>query len=123
MGSRIATFLTLGATWVACGRDAAILLGAPVDEARARPVGEVIGTAATAEVIVSGRISAVCESSGCWVVLQDARGEKVYELMTDLAPASLSVPASVRGRPAVASGRLTGTGKDLRLRVTGFVVR
>lgn len=74
-------------------------------------------------VVVSGRISQVCRSSGCWFTLVDESGGREYSVLVDLAPrAAFTVPASVAGRRAVVSGFLAGSGDDRRLNAEGLLL-
>jgi hypothetical protein len=116
---------------------APVLFGAAACRSRSLELGEAVDAAAavtvshaTADstppgsVVVSGRVSEVCRSSGCWLVLEEVADGRVHQLYTDLKPeASFTVPTSVVGRQAVVSGRLVGDGPDRRLLARGLVLR
>lgn len=74
-------------------------------------------------VVIRGRIAEVCESSGCWFVLQQNDAGRLRQVMVDLVPmAGFTVPPSVRGHDARVMGRLMGEPPDVRLHATGMVL-
>lgn len=78
----------------------------------------------SAPVVVSGRVKEVCRSSGCWLILEETRGGKVYELYVDLKPrADFTVAPDLIGRDAFVSGIVTGRKPDLQLEAEGLAVR
>ena len=93
----------------ACGHSGPLASGQPVEASAAIPLSELLGAdapAPTEPVTVSGTISEVCRTSGCWFVLQEVKDGKLYELFTDLSTdAALSVPEAVRGRRTIGSGK------------------
>ena len=102
-------------------------LGEPVDVSKGVPISRLPGAGATGRpesLVVSGRISEVCSSSGCWFVLSEVVDGKVHELLVDLKPRStFTVPARLRGREAVVKGHLVGAEPDWKLLASGMVVQ
>jgi len=108
-----------------CG-SARLEFGEPIDETEARELPEVLQdmeAVAGSSVVVSGRISEVCASAGCWFVLQTTEDGKVHDLFIDLkGGADFTVPVSIRGRSAIVTGKLVGVRPDLKLNALGLIV-
>ena len=118
--------LTLAAACLGCKGEAPLAYGKSVEAGSAVPLAALLAgdpPPAPGPVVVSGRISQVCRSSGCWFTLVDETGGRQSSVLVDLSPrASFTVPASVVGRRAVVSGFLAGSGDDRRLNAEGLLL-
>jgi len=110
-----------------CGGEGRVELGNALDESAAVALAELLREGRVtppAPVVVSGRVGEVCQSSGCWFVLQDGTGDSFREVFTDLkSAASFAVPRHIGGRDAVVAGRLVTRDGNLQLRATGLVLK
>ncbi|MEW6071778.1 MAG: hypothetical protein AB1726_04160 [Planctomycetota bacterium] len=98
LGGALLAGLLLGA----CG-DGARRFGAPLRPEAGIPVSAL--AAAVEEhleqaVVVRGRVESVCQTAGCWCVLEEG-GAKLY-----VSIAAFALPAEVAGRECRAAGRL-----------------
>lgn len=122
---RTITLLLLAAACLGCKSEASF--GVKVEAGSAVPLARLLSAAppsAPGPVVVSGRISEVCRSAGCWFTLSDESGGRTYSILVDLKPrASFTVPAGVLGRRAVVSGRFARDGGDPRIDADGLVLR
>ena len=80
-----------------------------------------------AEVVIRGRIGAVCRSSGCWFVIEGEAGDGSNAIPASLrvdldAAADFRVPPTIQGRDALVRGRLHGAPPDTELRGTALVL-
>jgi len=108
-----------------CGRDGTIEFGGPVEAGAALTVAEVLDPshAEGEEVVVTGSISEVCRSAGCWFVVRQVAGGRNHEVLVDLEARTWRVPRSVQGRTALVAGRLVGETPDRRLVATALEIR
>ena len=87
--------------------------------AQARPLTDLSATDAGSEVVVSGTISRVCQTMGCWFYL--AQGESL--LYVDLEQGSrFTIPLDASGRRAVVAATYHADGGDARLVAKSAVV-
>lgn len=124
---RTIALLLLAVACLGCKGGPPRAYGAKVDVGSAVPLSRLLSAAppsAPGPVVVSGRISEVCRSAGCWFTLSDESGGRTYSILVDLKPrASFTVPAGVLGRRAVVSGRFARDGGDPRIDADGLVLR
>jgi hypothetical protein len=74
------------------------------------------------EVVVAGRVSEVCASSGCWFVLREVDAGRVHELFVDLSPrADFTASRELVGAHVVVSGVLVADGSNLSLHARGLL--
>jgi hypothetical protein len=110
-----------------CGRSVPLEYGQPVRVSSAIPLAQLLDgdlPASSELVVVSGRVKEVCRSSGCWLILEQSRNGKVYELYVDLKPrADFTVMPALIGRDAFISGIVSGRKPDLQLEAVGLTVR
>ena len=93
----------------------------PVSElvAQARPLTGLSAADAGAEVVVSGTVSRVCQTMGCWFYLAD--GESL--VYVDLEQGSrFTIPLDASGRRAVVAATYHADGGDARLVAKSAVV-
>lgn len=118
--------LVLASSCLGCKGESPRAYGKSVEAGSAVPLAILLAgkpPPAPRPVVVSGRISQVCRSSGCWFTLVDEAGGRQSSVLVDLAPrASFTVPADVVGRRAVVFGFLAGSGTDLRLNAEGLLL-
>ena len=118
--------LLLAAACLGCKSEASRAFGVKVEAGSAVPLARLLSAAppsAPGPVVVSGRISEVCRSAGCWFTLSDESGGRTYSILVDLkSRASFTVPADIRGRRAVVSGRFARDGGDPRIDADGLVL-
>lgn len=127
MASRTAAVVVLLAlASLGCAKPAPLAFGKSVDASAAVPVAELLSRQpppGPGPVTVSGRISRVCRSTGCWFVLSGSAKGLTYELMVDLkARATFTVPPDIAGRSAVAAGVLARGDEGLRLDADGLAL-
>ena len=107
-----------------CERSRRVQWGEPADKSNAVPLSRALQNydASKSQVVtVSGRITEVCQASGCWFVLQDSSEGRDYQLYVDLTHgATFTVPPDVRGRLAVVRGRIVGQKPDLKFNAVGL---
>jgi len=117
----------LGILAGSCGRSGPLEFGKPVPVSSSIPLAQLLDgnmPGSSAPVVVSGRVKEVCRSSGCWLILEQTRDGKVYELYVDLKPrADFTVTPALIGRDAFVSGIVSGRKPDLQLEAVGLVVR
>ncbi len=127
MAPALALLLAVIGVW-ACGgeRPARLALGAPVPEDEAVSLAELLEGALPLgderEVVVSGRVSAVCGSSGCWLVLREVDGDDVHELFVDLSrQADFVASRDLTGDDVLIAGTLVEEGPNLSLHARGLL--
>jgi hypothetical protein len=107
-----------------CGRARPARWGESVDSPNVVPLSRALedyDSLSQRDVTVSGRITDVCKSSGCWFVLQDFSKGHDYQLYVDLTHgATFTVPPDVQGRLVVVKGRIVGQKPDLKLYAVGL---
>lgn len=89
-------------------------------EAAARPLSEVSVVEGTAEVTVSGTITTVCETMGCWFYLA---GDDSMVFVDLEQGKDFTIPIDAKGRRAVVAGTLHADGGDRRLRARAVLLR
>ena len=80
--------------------------GEAIDESGAVPVAEMVAKMEGEEEImgkISGTVSEVCKSEGCWYTLELPDGEEVFVKTKDHA---FSLPKDCAGKTAIAEGRM-----------------
>ncbi len=79
--------------------------GAPFALAQTVPLAHTLGQASPSDrpVRVEGRVEAVCQKKGCWMVLRD--GENTARIL--MKDHGFSVPMDCRGKKAVVEGQLS----------------
>jgi hypothetical protein len=93
--------------------------GRPIGEEASVAVSEVTLNAKTyldQTVVVHGRIQSVCQSAGCWCILEDGKGQLYVSLSTFALPRDVAgKDCRVAGKLVMRSDRLTfvATGIDL----------
>ena len=109
-----------------CSKAGPRQFGSPVDRSAAVRLSELLANKDVdpSELqVVSGRIGNVCNSAGCWFVLQELKDGKVRDIYVDLkAGAGFTVPVDISGRPVVVSGYLVGEAPQRQLNAVGLVV-
>ena len=107
-----------------CVRPKASQWGEAVDPSQSRPLSRALHDYASSTqetVTLSGRITEVCRSSGCWFVLADSSNGHEVQLYVDLTHgATFTVSPEVLGRPAVVKGRIVGEKPDLKFHAVGL---
>ena len=77
--------------------------GQPIDQETSVAVSELtrnLDTYLDKPVVVRGRIGSVCQTIGCWCVLEDGKGQLYVSLPT------LALPRDVAGKQCRAAGKL-----------------
>ncbi len=121
------TILVLLLMVAGCGRTRPARWGEATDSPTVVPLSRALedyDPSNQRDVTVSGRITDVCKSSGCWFVLQDFSKGRDYQLYVDLTHgATFTVPPDIQGRLAIVKGRIVGQKPDLKLYAVGLRVR
>lgn len=98
-------------------------LGGPIDQTSAVGLADVLRSPEpiTGErIVLRGRVGQVCRSVGCWFVLQEVTGDRLYEVLVDLKrDGTFTIPKDATGRTALVSGKLVGAGSDTKFEADG----
>lgn len=124
IGVALLAAVAIAATvWLLWPRPYPIDLGQPVDATRAVGVAEALQVADPSHsesIVVRGRISEVCRSAGCWFVLQEVSGGRLYEVLVDLKRrADFTVRPEVLGRTAIVTGSRVVDGANTVVEAVG----
>ena len=126
MSAAVCTGVLLLSLVAACTHSRSAQWGEPTDSSEAVPLASALqnyDVSGQQDVTISGRITEVCKSSGCWFVLQDSVGGRDYQLYVDLTHgATFTVPPDVQGGRAVVKGRIVGQKPDLKFYAVGLSV-
>lgn len=108
---RIATIAALLFA-ASCGSNVKGTYGEKVNAANAVSPDELAALLDTNEsvpVVVSGTITSVCQSEGCWMTFKTTDGKMIYVNAKDK---KFNLPATVAGRKATAQGEIWSVGKQ-----------
>ncbi len=88
--------------------------GPALDPAKAVSVAQVLAEPAKyqgQQLVVKGKIDAVCQKQGCWMQFQTASSEPTFRIK--VKDDDMVFPVSAKGKTAYASGKLSGKPLDL----------
>lgn len=91
--------------------------GRPIGQETSVAVSELTLNAETyldQTVVVHGRIESVCQSAGCWCILEDGKGQLYVSLST------FALPRDVAGKDCRAAGKLAMRSDRLTFVATGI---
>ncbi len=101
-------------------------LGKPVDISRAIALAVLppADSSPRDTIVVRGRVGHVCQTAGCWFILEDEGEDARNKLYVDLKPrADFTVPGSMSGRTIIVEGWLNARqGAEPQLFATGLVI-
>jgi hypothetical protein len=109
----------LFAAWIGLRPAESQIFGDSIDSSSSLTISQAVKDTTTylgQRIVVEGRIGSVCQSAGCWSVLESGP-DRLY-----VSHLTFAVPPSVAGRSCRAAGRLVMRDERLTLLATGMAV-